>query len=817
LFDNEVAEVQQIPATCYSNGKIDTCDLCVRYRNIQACLLQITYEFQSNGGQDWAVLDARTKAVSPGLKFELSDIAPEIEVVRELEEKELYIGKQMLVKTIITNKGTLTAKNLNIQEALPSHIEVVKVRHGGYLQGDTVVADPVSLRGGESITMEYFIRAAKNIDASLVAAIEFDVLGEHVKDTSDKLKIDVEDIYEVDVTYDPSSPAFPNMTTMSVVMRNKDPDNVLNLDEFFLTLPDGIHIEDSEDVEVRGGKLILQGIDIDPGDTYNWSVLLKADAAGGYSFEGSSSYTIRNAEFQKSHSAKVTWEFPYGQLSAELKFWGENMLTNDTGKMWVLVRNEDSFDYSHINLTVYSDLFGTRNYTLTDFRSGAYESIDMIEFISPNVSKTTKYKAELAGAGVSIVKNTKTGERFSPEIKATDSIDIVPPEEAIEINIAQVPKDPVQNQSATIAVDIENILDRTSIPYVFVKEAVPDWLLVGRKRLESTFFLDARQTGRAYKYEIRIPYHIETFNPNITTTVTALNVKHRIARTIPITLEEQPEIKVSVDTPRELMRGSPVEVTYTIENTGDFTVYNVDLSYIPTGGMETSEEGGQQIDHLDPEESVSGVAIMRPSRAGQVSAGAFEVFYMDKHQNVIKERIHTKNVTVAGGSSPSPLLIVEKAAEQVGEGLIEVEIKVSNIGGSPADVSLSDGYVTEEFSVDAEQKEVVSYLFNVSRSGNITLPAVEYSYLSNSITMKGLTEPLTIEVTDESEDSDDYVDSSSPGASGTPVSQHVSTSESVWSESIGSQLPLMIVGAVIAVIAIVIFVRMKKKKVMSYQ
>jgi hypothetical protein len=734
LFDDTQAEVlTSVPS-------------CVRYLNLETCVDELKYDFKDNS-DDWAMVDPRTKRITPGIKMIVNDLSPEIEVTRSVDDSTVYLGQKAIVNLNIKNNGDSKVEGFKVFEAYPLHMEIVSIKGDKTVrEGSSVVTKIAVLQPGDSIDIEYVIRPIEDIDVSLKATFEYDYLGTKIEETTAILSLNVEEVLDYESTFLPESPALQNETTLIANLTNKDTSDSIMIREFHMAIPEGIEIIDVENVTIKDGEVGFEQLSIGPEESILFKIVFTAENPESYPFAGWTVYTYNDAEQKKVISSSVSFTNPNPTaITAALKFLGSNMLEKEAGKLWILLKNDDDYKYKDITINVSSPLFGNKTFYIEEFISGAYESVEVIDFTAPNVTEETIFTATLKGTAKSERIDILTGEEFVIGLSTTSSITIIPVSEAFGVTSTIEPYAPFQNDTVTVVVSVNNRLDRTSMPFVEARESVPGWLIMkDKKKLENVFLIEPGRSVIAYSYELQIPFYLESQAPNVTTTVTALDYTKQFTTTLPLQLRDPPVVTLTATVPSEVVQGVQIPVSYSVSNTGEVTAYNVWIDYRPTPGIEVIEEPVQAIDNLEEGETITLTKLFRPVKSGTINWEHPELIYHDMYGNRLNATIPITEISVDVAGSIPPLLEIEKNITFITPHLVNITLYVSNKGATATELRMNDSKHSWVIPVNAKSAQEVSYLLDITGSGNLSVPGAVYSYASNEVTLRGISEGIEI-------------------------------------------------------------------------
>ena len=714
---------------------------CVQYMNLEVCLEAITYEFKE-GSDEWATIDPRTKRVSPGIKIQIKDLSPVIKI-RHTMPDEIYVGQQFEIEVEEENYGDSRVRNLIVSEVLPSHIEIIRASGIAAQEENAVVARIPALEPDEDKIFRYIVRANENAKVDLMTAIEYTYLDQIIRDNPAKLALDVDEVLLYDATFTPQRPTLQNTTRLNAVIENQDDEDGIDILEFSIPVPDGIEVVATENITFKNGIFTLSE-QLDPEEDIGFSIDFKAIRPEAYSFDGTFLYGFNDEEFQKSVSNQVSFANKH-ELQVECKFLGENMLTQHRGKLWILLRNENFYAYDNVIVSVTSDLFGTKEFEVGTFAGDAYESIGVIDFTSPDINTTVSFKAEAKVFAKSSILDPATGRPYSVTHSDVDSIDVLPPHEAFEVEVEVDPDVISQNSSSTVTVTVENLLDREAISRIEAADSVPAWLISGKTKRNNVFFLEPQSTVTAYSYEVFVPYRIPDPDVNITTTVTALNVTKSISTPLSILYETAPELSIDAAIDTELSQGVPTQVTFMIKNTGDFNAYDLRMEYIPVPGVDVAVAPEQEIELLEPDEQIELTKVFRPVRSGSAYWKGAVLSFKDMHGNLFSATPKTQVLLIQNASSVKPLVIAKKDVTLPDPKLANVSVWLHNKGSSPTTIVVEDTTKAWEVHLAGDEQRTVSYMLPITGSGNVTFPSASYSYGVDERSYSGLTEAVMIE------------------------------------------------------------------------
>lgn len=514
-------------------------------------------------------------------------ISPVISVTRKIDDPSLAIGEKTEIDVEIKNEGLKDAEYILYKETLPEEIEVLS-KSTEFIQEGQVLTWTGSLEKDNTKRLSYEIRAIDTGKIDYKANIVFDDGFTTREQNTDPLTATIDSSQELSLTSNATTIYIGDEIEVALILKNKQDKNH-DVDNLELFIPENFMLTKMDDDFQKISD-----------NSLTWSGELRRNQTKTFDFEFRSMFEGEQDFLAK---AKVKKEDLTTGLEDELRIpvdikeleiltlldkdeefdpdESPGTTTSDdekvlesyqSGRLYVYIRNPyDNLILEDINLDLDSELTNIKNIPLD--KLGPKNSKKLIErtIVAPGVTrKETKdldfkatYKSEFR-------KDYSTAK--TAEIK-------IDPIEDIYIDKDFSTRKPEAGDEITITVNIENERD-VRLKDVYVRENLTESL--NKKGLTSKKFdIGPEETIKAYTYTIKFPLS-ETKTYKLQTLV---DYKDNIGEYSLIDQEDMkvkkrtPKIDFSKKFPDDIVMGSKIRPTYTIENDDTTTIQNLYLEF----------------------------------------------------------------------------------------------------------------------------------------------------------------------------------------------------------------------------------------------
>jgi hypothetical protein len=734
---------------------------CEKMESFRICFDNTTYDEEDN--ELYAVVRInRTK--------------PDVSISKTINETELYVGQEAEVTITITNTGD-TAPQIIMTDDYPASIEIYDME-GGCSMHENQVYWQGHLDEDREKECTFIIKGTEELHQSFVAHLKYWDGFKWIDEYSSTLTLDFETLltvyssivredYEVDGTtfdFDDEIPIvyIGEVLRLLVNITNENPDDVyVNL--FEINLP--------PDLEYKSiGHLRFNYVNAEGNRS---SIIWSSDRitkvrsnvlrwSGKISEENSKLFIVKlQATRTGNQNLLIHSEYEYDDLVLEdtqhesFDVWDPGiairMTIEDQDKRFsaperldeeddtievealhpynlnVYMQNKNKYAIlEDVDINVYTELAGFKRVFYPMIEEEGQKIPYRIVLIPPYVTASKEFKVNVSAA----YKNEFDERHYnSTEFKIT-----VKPSKDLTIDFDSSEGTVLEGGEETeivITVDNDRLVD---LKDVSVSDKIPaDFHVEGvhAKKVK----LNKETETEIYTYRLIPPIVHEKTRYDIITTVSFFDPDLRqtleFSEVNTITVEPlKPDVTIDVtlDEPDDVYPGTLIPVEYTVQNDEEKEIARQLTVYFPI--QEEFDLIGPKtffIDKLDPGEEVviKNLVKVRPKIVGKnVELNKTTVEYYDDYGNLFNENSSEEKIEVERANINGPAVFIRTLVPDVlnksAEGMVKLEIK--NNGSGAADMTVEQGDLIWNTTVDAYSTTIIEYPVKYDFEGNYTLP-----------------------------------------------------------------------------------------------
>ncbi len=662
-------------------------------------------------------------------------LQPDITITRTVDTNLLEIGEKASFVTTIVNNGDINANDLVFTEDFPDTIEITSVRNAEivnnsvYWKGD--------LNKNTSREIRYEVKSLGNVNQYLKASVEYYDGVKTVKEYSDEIRLYTDSILDITVTTDKDEYELNEDIDLSIVLYNSG-DRDIDVNEFNILIPDSVMVEErtSSLDEATNGFIWSGEISNNTNKTFNFDLNGKKTGL---------SYVILNGDYeyrtQTNNIDNIKQSFVLSNQGISLNTSLDTTEYINAGQLlriYLKVKNLNSFSkINNIALNTTSDIGFFENSNHSEL--GINESVFLLntEIIASETESVKSYPIKF-----NVTYNTEDGEKYSSTLERTIVVRPIPKVKVIPtFSSTSV----YEKDSITVTVKLDNPGDNdlktvsleSYIPEIFTVKG-PTSAYANINSSDSvemlTFTLTPDLVNDETKYDV-----------NFTVSYTDDDDNYTIINSNQVTVKpKKPDVTITKSLgDSTVYQGELVDVSYTITNNEDASVYDLRLITTQDQDFDTLNLFEHNIPKLDPGEKTTFTGEeIRPKVKGSHDIEASLLYYKDEYSRLFNETSNSPSVTVSEDTITGPVLMVyQNASESVYTGVRTLlELNLTNIGSDNIVLSNKEVIKTEKIMFEE---------FTYTNNGTYILPRLyyEYDYLDN--TFRAFSNKITVKVINE--------------------------------------------------------------------
>lgn len=549
---------------------------------------------------DCARINPVTKWAEPGYEIFFSLEESDVDVTREFSDSTPWLNEEVTLEITVENNGDSPIKNFKIVESFPLGIEVT--RSGGWSSEDNVYTYTIDeLDVDDEITFDIRVQLLETGEYSLKGEYSFRQDGVLEEGLSTAVSLSSKDIYDLTfatdkTTYDLDVDEKKTKGTATLTLESTiDTDFPIDLD---VLIPAGLTITSSRDFTKSSGSLtksvVLKDEELEfsfdfegPEGEYEFIVLSNATQEVRLPVEvAKTSITIGNPDPDDLDIQIIPSE--------------EDILEGEPIRVQILLVSSDITSFSNIVLNVSTS--NTSSVSQSQFTLPSLDSNNhdfFFVFDSFVINDTRSEQIVISGS----YDRMNDDVEESKTISESEAVMIYIPQDALKVTRSVSPNPVEQNETTTVKVEIENLLDTRSFR-LYAKDSIPPDLLHKDVRTETELDLRGNEKKLLYSYQLLMPFYIPN-SSEISTRIFSENFSYVESTTLSSFVElKEPSLTLSSSW-SSLVAGKQTQLGLTISNDGDFNMRQVSVFAPLFQHLDLLSNQEVFIPDLDPGEKVT--------------------------------------------------------------------------------------------------------------------------------------------------------------------------------------------------------------------